>query len=511
MIEEPKIGKNLIEILTDGMYKNPLFMYREYIQNSADAIDEAVNKKLLQNTREGVIKITIGPGVSIIIQDNGTGIKKSKVLKSLGDIADSEKDRKKSKGFRGIGRLGGVAYAKTLQFITSAKGEASKSIVTIDCMNLRNEIADDKIKDNASKIFAKNTTFSSEKEQKDKRYFIVHLESVSEKSLLDAEKVKTYLSTVSPVPYPAGFHFKKRIREYLRKNNVEFPEYEVFVNDNQIFKPYSSNFYSPKGSSQKITDTVSTIKFEKIYRNNDLIAIMWYSISKLKNKLPLSSNPLAGIRYRQWNIQIGDENNIKHLFKEERGTMFFIGEVICASTDLIANSRRDSFNHNDTFSYLKESINSIAKELTKLYRKANEISNVIKSRTNLEDAIEVYNNAAKKGFKNDGEANKAKRQLEAKNNLVDISLQKLERIKEDDSDQNQIIKSLYQEKIDDFSINNIEKTRKSIIPNKQISITTSAKGINLDAVLSKIKQILHNNMQKTRADEIFEQIRDELS
>ena len=32
---DPKIGKNLIEILTDGMYKNPLFMYREYIQNSA--------------------------------------------------------------------------------------------------------------------------------------------------------------------------------------------------------------------------------------------------------------------------------------------------------------------------------------------------------------------------------------------------------------------------------------------------------------------------------------------
>ena len=40
----PKIGKNLIEILTDGMYKNPLFMYREYIQNSADSINEAAQR-----------------------------------------------------------------------------------------------------------------------------------------------------------------------------------------------------------------------------------------------------------------------------------------------------------------------------------------------------------------------------------------------------------------------------------------------------------------------------------
>ena len=60
MIEAPKIGKNLIEILTDGMYKNPLFMYREYVQNASDAIDDAVKKNYLNSAREGVIKIKIG-------------------------------------------------------------------------------------------------------------------------------------------------------------------------------------------------------------------------------------------------------------------------------------------------------------------------------------------------------------------------------------------------------------------------------------------------------------------
>lgn len=37
----PIIGKNIIESLTLGMYENPFCIYREYIQNSADAIDKA--------------------------------------------------------------------------------------------------------------------------------------------------------------------------------------------------------------------------------------------------------------------------------------------------------------------------------------------------------------------------------------------------------------------------------------------------------------------------------------
>ena len=68
MIKPVKIGKNLIEILTDGMYKNPLFMYREYVQNAADSIDEAVENRILKGPRDGEIKISIEPNNSIIIE-----------------------------------------------------------------------------------------------------------------------------------------------------------------------------------------------------------------------------------------------------------------------------------------------------------------------------------------------------------------------------------------------------------------------------------------------------------
>ena len=40
------IGKDILELLSHAMYVDPLSVYREYIQNSADSIDEAKNFNL---------------------------------------------------------------------------------------------------------------------------------------------------------------------------------------------------------------------------------------------------------------------------------------------------------------------------------------------------------------------------------------------------------------------------------------------------------------------------------
>jgi hypothetical protein len=49
------LGKDVIEILTSGMYVSPLSIYREYVQNSADAIDEAKKSGAL---RSGQVALT---------------------------------------------------------------------------------------------------------------------------------------------------------------------------------------------------------------------------------------------------------------------------------------------------------------------------------------------------------------------------------------------------------------------------------------------------------------------
>ena len=49
-MSEPIAGKFLLEILTKGMYSNPMHVYREYIQNSSDSIDRAIESGILQAT-----------------------------------------------------------------------------------------------------------------------------------------------------------------------------------------------------------------------------------------------------------------------------------------------------------------------------------------------------------------------------------------------------------------------------------------------------------------------------
>ena len=104
------IGKNVIENLTTGMYEDPKIIYREYIQNAADQIDKAVLNGLLKQD-EGYIDINLDyQSRKISIKDNATGISQNNFVKILSDIANSEKDRNTDKGFRGIGRLCGLAY-----------------------------------------------------------------------------------------------------------------------------------------------------------------------------------------------------------------------------------------------------------------------------------------------------------------------------------------------------------------------------------------------------------------
>ena len=57
-MNEPVAGKFLLEILTRGMYSNPMHIYREYIQNSSDSIDKAIEAGILQSA-DAAIHISI--------------------------------------------------------------------------------------------------------------------------------------------------------------------------------------------------------------------------------------------------------------------------------------------------------------------------------------------------------------------------------------------------------------------------------------------------------------------
>lgn len=205
-----KIGKDVIESLTFGMYEDSRFIYREYIQNSADQIDKAVEDNLLNHHRDGKIEIDINYSTkSISIFDNATGIESLKVQSILMNIAHSTKDRKKNKGFRGIGRLGGLAYCDKLIFETSFKGEPIKSTLSWDSQKLKSIINNRTVKEEAAAVIDSVTEFFTEKEDEGSHYFRVTLENVTNDIILDKHDIYQYLTMVAPVPFGKKASFLK--------------------------------------------------------------------------------------------------------------------------------------------------------------------------------------------------------------------------------------------------------------------------------------------------------------
>ena len=131
-------GVYLFETLTSGMYNYPLSVYREYIQNAVHSID------LSNGSKNKQVAITIVPVENtIIIRDNACGIKKEEAFIVLNSIGISNKKGVNSlRGFRGIGRLGGIAFSNRVIFSTKFDGEDSVSRQEWDCVKLREILHD---------------------------------------------------------------------------------------------------------------------------------------------------------------------------------------------------------------------------------------------------------------------------------------------------------------------------------------------------------------------------------
>lgn len=342
----PQIGKDVIESLTIGMYEDCRFIYREYIQNSADAIDKAVKNGLMLRN-EGSIFVEIdSDNRNIYIHDNATGISRTEVFAILRNIARSSKKRGEDKGFRGIGRLGGLGYCSKLIFETSYYGEPIKSIMTWDAELLRDIINDRTSHEQAAEVLEKVTHVETANEKTEEHYFKVILKDVTSDELLDTGSVRDYLSMVAPVDMSSQFIFRNVINDFKKEHGIVVDTYNIFINGDQIYKPYTSFIYDEKNGNKKKEDEIFSIQFLLAKdENNAIIYWGWYSISSLKGQMK-PVNIARGIRLRKENIQIGDEEICKKFFTktdDQRFSFYYFGEVHALSKGLIPNSRRDYF------------------------------------------------------------------------------------------------------------------------------------------------------------------------
>ena len=511
---ETIIGKDVIESLTLGMYEDARFIYREYIQNSADQIDKAVEMGLIDSKEEGRIEIKINKEKRIIsFEDNATGIKAKKVLSTLRNIAQSSKDRSKNKGFRGIGRLGGLGYCNKLIFETSYKGEDKKSTLTWDTRALKAIINDRSRKETASEVIDAVTSLKTEKTPKDERYFKVILEQVSSDILLDESGICKYLSMVAPVPYPKGFIYKSEIYKKAKSLKFDLDEYPIYVNrKNQLFKAYTTSLYEGEENNKKKFDKIHNIEFLEIKNTkSELIAWGWYSISTFKKQLPVV-NAARGIRLRKGNIQIGLEECLEKLFKEKRGNSYFFGEIHAVNPMLIPNARRDYFLENEVLFNLEIELRLIFERLHQLYHFSSKVRN---SKRKIDDFIEFseeLKEKQEKGFTDEKERKSYLNIFETKKDKAKVAEEQLNRaeakISQDQSAKQKVFETVVQPqektKVDEVEVINSNHKPKFITD----EITSLSKKDR--KLVSRIFSVIDNVLPKEISNILKDKIKEEL-
>ena len=370
-------GINMVEIVTKGLYTNALDTLREYVQNSCDAIDDAINAGTL---KEGNGEITINLDAAnrrITIKDNGIGISSSPkgFVRVMSNFGNSDKSLKTDRGFRGIGQLGGLAYCKTLIFSTKVAGEKKFSTLTINAEKIRQEFFSGN-KRSAEEVLSRNMIFDTADVDTDEHFFKVEMIDIvdTNETLLDVKEVREYLSFVAPVTYSPNFYYRTEIYKHAKDLDFKITEYKILVDGKPLAKPYKTHFKTTYNGADEIFD----LDFHEFKDDEEnLIAWSWVGLSKFKGVLDQTKgtpdNLMRGIRLRLGNIQIGDETIFQNLFKETRGTNYFIGEVHAVDKKLRPTSRRDDFEEDKAYKILKEKLKKYFDELHKMYHVASDI------------------------------------------------------------------------------------------------------------------------------------------
>ena len=513
-------GANILENLTTGMYQDSKVIYREYIQNACDQIDKAYSIGLL-NPNEGRIDIWLDAEKrSVSIEDNATGICAADFERTLADIANSDKKLGEDKGFRGIGRLCGLAYCKELIFTSTAAGENTVSIMRCDALKMRELISasENGKKFTASEVLQNIYTFDYEKTaETDSHWFRVEMFGINDENtdLLDFTQIKEYLSFIAPVPYLNTFIFRKEVADHAKTIEYHIDEYMISLNGEQIFKKYKTNFKTSKGE-----DEVFNIAFKDIYdSHNNLLAWLWIGVSHFKAVISRDCK-MRGIRLRKENIQIGSEDALQKLFKEDRGHHYFIGEVFAVSKDLIPNSQRDYFNENIVrVEFEREIRRYFNGELSKIYREGSDINSAFSKIDNYERKEAEFQEKKKRGdFVDENHLKSAVEEVKkaaetAQKAASDIEKKKLKAETEQDFVVSQVITHIVEKRTKQKPVKKqelIQNTQQQPLKNRRVDIKLSAYNKNERKLISKIFGIILESTDEKTAEMIIQKIEDKL-
>jgi hypothetical protein len=358
------VGKDILEVLSSAMYVDPLAIYREYLQNSADAIDEARRVGMLSNQDAGTVEIELDlEKRSARIRDNGIGIPAAEFESRMTSFGASVKRGTTARGFRGVGRLSGLGYCQELLFRSRYSGEAQVSELRWDCRTAKTLLRSADFDGDLASVVAQSVQVRRiNGAQMPDHFFEVELRSVPRLRndwLLNPTVIEEYLSQVAPLPFSPEFKFSGQIGDMLGKHvgltNVTL---KIAGTDGSIFRPHRDSFQVTGGM-----DTFEDIQEINIpATDGGTAAVGWVLHHGYRGAVP--SSTLKGLRLRSGNIQVGDSDILEDLFTEVRFNSWCVGEVHVIDSRIIPNGRRDHYEQNGHYTNLINHLSPIARDIS---------------------------------------------------------------------------------------------------------------------------------------------------
>lgn len=373
--EEIVVGKDILELVTGAMYADPLTVYREYIQNAADAVDEARAAGAEYQEEQPQVLISLDHiERTVKVRDLGAGVRNADFQRRLTAIGASGKRGTKQRGFRGVGRLSGLGYCQELVFRSRANGDTKVKELHWDVRTLREKLRDPGFTGSLADLVravAHVTTFSDDGTYP-AHFFEVEMRKVlriKNDLLMNEAEIRAYLSQVAPVPFHPNFEFGNAIRARLSEEGVSEP-IRIELNDDQglVFHRAVSQVVMGK----QATLTFGGVDFKRLTNSaGELLAFGWILEHGYIGAMPRGSN-MGGIRLRVRDVEVGDAQILAPLFVEQRFCSWSVGEIHVVHPKIVPNGRRDDFEHSAAYAELQDELRRVTNEIAQTIRSRSE-------------------------------------------------------------------------------------------------------------------------------------------
>jgi hypothetical protein len=385
-LPEAGIGGELLNILSKGLYTNPLDAIREYVQNSIDA-----------NADEVEIQIT---GNSVWILDWGDGMARDELLQAR-EFGVSYKSIEENVGFRGIGIYSGFDLCERLVIRTKTHLDDYEHVLEFEFGKMRRFLDSARLDPSRpaiplSDLLSKNIYYRFERSSQANQgsFTIIQLEDLSNShihKLSDVKEMTNYILRNLPVRFNTGFKYADRIENELRRNVPGYKSARIVLRIEN-----NPPVYVEKPNIEKLEDPVTGFITDS---KGKRLAFYWACLTSVSEAISSRKPPeadFAGLVYKLKGFTIGDRQHLMRHFTRKQLYTWWTGEIYITNPEIIPTSARDDFEAGpakdaleaavrDVFSGGQSSLQKIALE-SQMTRRADEI---VKNSEKSIDEIEV--------------------------------------------------------------------------------------------------------------------------